>query len=186
MFQQRFFLSKLRTKRRLPIWGLLIAAILFFGALARGSLHLTRAASTLSPATAGNWTPTGSLHQGRGLHTATLLPNGRVLITGGSFDDLNALTSAELYDPATGTWTATGSLHQARALHTATLLPNGQVLVAGGFAANEASAELYDPPATPTPTPTGKPSPTPTPRPNPKGTPTPGCDPACFPTPEAS
>ena len=67
-------------------------------------------------------------------HTATLLPNGKVLVAGG----LNAaafLASAELYDPASGTWTATGSLTTARDVHTATLLPNGKVLVAGGDSA---------------------------------------------------
>ena len=62
-------------------------------------------------------------------HTATLLPTGKVLVAGGSMHD--ALSSAELYDPATGTWTATGSL-APHARHTATLLPSGKVLVAGG------------------------------------------------------
>ena len=65
-------------------------------------------------------------------HTATLLPNGKVLVAGGFDISGNALASAELYDPASGTWTATGSLATARAYHTATLLPNGKVLVAGG------------------------------------------------------
>ena len=64
-------------------------------------------------------------------HTATLLPNGKVLVAGG-YDSVGSLASAELYDPASGTWTATGSLATARASHTATLLPNGKVLVAGG------------------------------------------------------
>ena len=64
-------------------------------------------------------------------HTATLLPNGKVLVAGGSIAAA-ALSSAELYDPASGTWTATGSLGTARDSHTATLLPNGKVLVAGG------------------------------------------------------
>ena len=81
-------------------------------------------------------------------HTATLLPNGQVLVAGGSNGSLGtSLASAELYDPATGAWTVTGSLDTARALHTATLLRNGQVLVVGGSfdCSTGASAELYDP-----------------------------------------
>ena len=65
-------------------------------------------------------------------HTATLLPNGKVLVAGGYDSSGVYLSSAELYDPASGTWTATGSLNTARCCHTATLLPNGKVLVAGG------------------------------------------------------
>ena len=93
-----------------------------------------------------SWVPTGSLFTARSRHTATLLPNGKVLVAGGNNGP--ALSSAELYDPATGTWTATGSLGTARERPTATLLPNGKVLVAGG-ASNQSnflnSAELYDP-----------------------------------------
>src|SRR5215831_11256327 len=78
-----------------------------------------------------SWTPTGSLGTARSAHTATLLPNGKVLVAGGY--NGSYLSSAELYDPGTGTWTATGSMGTARRGHTATLLPNGKVLVAGGF-----------------------------------------------------
>src|SRR5262245_25852860 len=78
-----------------------------------------------------SWTATGSMGTAREFHTATLLPNGRVLVVAG-FDGTSILSSAELYDPASGTWTATGSLGTARNQHTATLLPNGKVLVAGG------------------------------------------------------
>src|SRR5436190_7951827 len=74
---------------------------------------------------------TGRLAVARVYHTATLLPNGKVLVTGG-YDGNNAFATAELYDPATGTWTPTGSLTVARFRHKATLLPNGQVLVSGG------------------------------------------------------
>src|SRR5438552_8481096 len=78
----------------------------------------------------GTWAATGSLNSGRFLHTATLLPNGMVLVAGGLDNDNSVLNSAELYDPASGTWTATGSLNVGRHFHTASLLPNGMVLVA--------------------------------------------------------
>src|SRR4029077_14156596 len=80
---------------------------------------------SLSPADAPfTFSNTGSLNTARSSHTATLLPNGKVLVAGGQGTGV-VFTSAELYDPASGTWTATGSLNTARVLHTATLLPNG-------------------------------------------------------------
>jgi hypothetical protein len=94
----------------------------------------------------GTWTATGSLGTARFRHTATLLPNGKILVAGGD-NSSGDLSSAELYDPASGTWTATGSLGTAREQHTATLLPSGKVLVAGGdnSSGDLSSAELYDP-----------------------------------------
>ncbi len=94
----------------------------------------------------GIWTTTGSLGTARWLDTATLLPNGKVLVVGGQGNS-STLATTELYDPATGIWTATGNLGSARFEHTATLLPNGKVLVAGGLGNSNtlASAELYDP-----------------------------------------
>src|SRR5439155_511013 len=83
--------------------------------------------------------------------TATLLLNGKVLIAGGFNRNTGfALSSAELYDPATGTWTVTGSLATARDYHTATLMLNGKVLVAGGAPdaagySSLSSVEVYDP-----------------------------------------
>lgn len=94
----------------------------------------------------GTWTSTGSLLAAREAHTATLLPDGRVIAAGGQNSDY--LASAELYDPANGTWSATGRLVRARAGHTATLMGNSQLLVAGGIAGGAAilaSAELYAP-----------------------------------------
>ncbi|MBI5245512.1 MAG: right-handed parallel beta-helix repeat-containing protein [Elusimicrobia bacterium] len=84
----------------------------------------------------------------RGLHTATLLPSGKVLVAGGSSGGGTYLSSAELYDPASGTWAATGPMAAARGYHTAVLLPNGKVLVVGGETTGGTAlsiAELYDP-----------------------------------------
>jgi len=87
-------------------------------------------------------------------HTATLLPDGTVLIAGGT-DNYAALASAEIYDPATRTFTAAGSMTTPRVFPTATLLSSWKVLIAGGINGRTlASAELYDP-STRTFTPTG-------------------------------
>jgi len=95
----------------------------------------------------------GSLYDAIYSQTATLLPNGLVLLAGGYND--GAEPWAQLYNPATGTWTTTGSMVTARYAHTATLLTNGLVLVAGGLNGTSiTNAELYNP-ATGTWTPTG-------------------------------
>jgi hypothetical protein len=96
--------------------------------------------------TSGTWTATGSLSAVRYSSTTTLLPDGKVLVAGGS-NSSGFLASAELYDPTSGTWTATGSLSSGRSGHSATLLPNGKVLVVGGGGDSGflASAESYDP-----------------------------------------
>ncbi|WNG48106.1 kelch-like protein [Archangium minus] len=100
------------------------------------------------------WTPTGAMTLARNTHTATLLPNGKVLVAGGQ-NSSGISRTAELYDPATGTWSPTGSLSAPRQVHTATLLPNGKVLVVAGYGPPTlATAELYDP-ATGTWSPTG-------------------------------
>jgi hypothetical protein len=110
---------------------------------------------------ADEWTMTGHLGKTVRGYTATLLSDGRVLVTGGMdrpwIGNVPASASGAVYDPSTGTWGATSAMHEGRSEHTATLLPNGMVLVAGGIIGlgeNEdgpgnlglrSSAELYDP-----------------------------------------
>lgn len=91
--------------------------------------------------------PSGDLTDARFAATATVMPDGRVLIVGGVANENSSSASAELYDPATGGFTRTGSLSTGRAYHTATLLKDGRVLIAGGLGADGqpvAAAELYD------------------------------------------
>src|SRR5437867_1132287 len=61
-------------------------------------------------------------------HTATLLPDGRVLMAGGR-DANGVLSDAELFVPSTKSFVAAGSLNTARAGHAATLLSDGRVLI---------------------------------------------------------
>jgi hypothetical protein len=100
------------------------------------------ASATVSVTTSsGRFTPTGSLREARGLHTATLLPDNKVLVAYGSnsssYIDATGyvgLSSIEVYDPVSGTFTEiVGESGAGIFGHTATLLPNGKVLLAGGF-----------------------------------------------------
>lgn len=84
----------------------------------------------------------------RAAHTATTLPDGRVLIAGGFTEPDRSAQSAELYDPRLGKFTSLPRMHTIRHSHTATLLPNGKVLIVGGYTSGTnviAAAEIFDP-----------------------------------------
>ncbi|MGW3285414.1 kelch repeat-containing protein [Streptomyces sp. NPDC001002] len=104
----------------------------------------------------GTWSATGAMAQGRFGHSASLLPDGRVLVAGGhglrTPSANTPLYTAELYDPDSGTWSPAAPMNDARFRHPAITLPDGRVLVVGGlvtfrpgYGVGLAFCEIYDP-----------------------------------------
>jgi galactose oxidase-like protein/Big-like domain-containing protein/glyoxal oxidase-like protein/Kelch motif protein len=106
-------------------------------------------------APAPTWQFTNPMARARRYPNATLLPDGRVLVTGGTAgsgidDAFQSVLPAEMWDPATGTWRTLASMSVRRMYHsTAVLLPDARVFVAGGGANGDANlydGEYYSPP----------------------------------------
>jgi hypothetical protein len=94
---------------------------------------------------AGTFSAIGNMASARIEPTATLLGNGKVLVTGG-YDGTSFVVGAELYDPATGRFEASSNMTVGRYVFTATLLSDRQVLMVAGYtdSAFLSSAELYN------------------------------------------
>ncbi len=141
-YERNFHTATLLQDGRVLVAGGETGGIGGIGVLA----NTTSSAEIYDPAT-GKWTQTGSLVSSRGMHTATLMPDGRVIVAGGHHGSAIYLDSAELYNPATGKWTQTGHMSYSRVNHTATLQYNELVLVVGGSSdsGDRTSTEIFFP-----------------------------------------
>jgi N-acetylneuraminic acid mutarotase len=118
--------------------------VLIAGGAGRGGDCMSMVTAELYDPVSATWKPTHPMATARGFHTATLLLNGEVLVTGGNTIDQHVLIptvppictaiaqTAELYDPSSDKWIPGESMVTGRSGQTATLLPDGRVLVAGG------------------------------------------------------
>jgi len=103
------------------------------GSLASAEIYLS---------TEGRWSPAATMTSSRAAHTATLIAGGRVLVVGGLVSDgtiSSALSSVEIYDPATDTWSVGPSMIFSRSGHVAVHLCSKRILVAGGLSGSQAA-----------------------------------------------
>ena len=115
------------------------------------SQAISRSTQIYDPAT-GNWTQSGLLATARHTHAMVVLPNGKVLVSGGTgpqtIGGSTTLASAELFDPSTNTWSSAGTMTVPRKEHGMIVLPDGKVLAIGGSQSsgpNTAACDIYDP-----------------------------------------
>ena len=110
----------------------------------------TNTAETIDLNSGGGWQFTGSMQYRRRQMNSTVLPDGKVLVVGGTSgggfnDESAAVLPAELWNPATGTWTALASMQVPRLYHSSVvLLPDARVLVAGGGRCGSCTVDHYD------------------------------------------
>ncbi len=137
----RTFASRFHTATVLPSGKVLVTG----GDDISGDMaHGTALAEIYDPAD-NSWRAMPRMLEPRTGQTASLLPSGMVLITGGR-QPAGRLASTEVYDPAANSWKALGNLVSPRFLACADVLPSGKVLVTGGaMIAAHPQAEVFNP-----------------------------------------
>jgi len=92
------------------------------------------------------WISAGNMKYERVWHEATVLNNGKVLVSG-TFSSDDSMKTCELYDPSKKVWTTASNMNHGRFGHSASILTDGQVLIASGCNMSNVliSSELYNP-----------------------------------------
>ena len=137
-----------------------VGKILILGGGTTGQNQAYGSAQTIDLNGSGVWVDAGSMNHPRKHANATILPNGQVLVVGGTtlggdpsrdYEQFNRFVlDAEVWDPTTNRWSLMAGMRIPRTYHsTAVLLPSGRVLVAGGGQGGgldaHPSAEIYSP-----------------------------------------
>jgi N-acetylneuraminic acid mutarotase len=140
----------LATATRLPDGRVLVVGgdETWQGADSNGASQQVLSSAEIYDPVAGSWQSAGAMSVPRATHSAALLPNGRVLVTGGWSDGNEfGLASTEEYLPGTG-WQKASDMPDAHAQARLVTLPDGRLLEVGGVdSANNTTAktDLYDP-----------------------------------------
>lgn len=119
----------------LGVGGVVLAGCARQTAAPIDAIRPSTVAATARPSAAesGSLVAVGAMASARAAHSASALPDGRVLLVGGFTQQENSAAGAELYDPITAAFIAAGPMGTPRHSHSATLLADGRVLVAGGY-----------------------------------------------------
>ena len=138
-----------RISRRTALGGLmtavLVPTLVVSGARTAQAASSSTAAITPAPPTS-NSSGDATAALPRAMHTATVLPDGRILMVGGLSTNNRPLSSVQIYDPFNDTWTNAAPMRTARFQHAAVALPDGRILVTGGMKHADtllSSGEIY-------------------------------------------